>query len=180
MVHHGLVHQIGEAVLGFRAPAPEEDHGPLADDGQRAVFGRGVHQHPVAARPRVVRGQRGVDQVEAREVHEPRQRPAGRAHALVLLDDVAPGDRDDELAAAVRQREAGGERHLGVLDPEWRGLAHLPPNHLGEVLGAARDVLEAHERHPGHRVRHHQAQPARPHAKPLHTPPRSGPSRSGR
>ncbi len=56
----------------FELPRAEVNQVLVADDRQRRVVGRDVHDQPVSRGRRRARGQRGVDQVQGRQIDEPR------------------------------------------------------------------------------------------------------------
>ena len=106
--------------------------------------------------------QHGVDDVERREVDDAGLRARVFAHRLVFADDVFARHHDDELGAAVGRLEAGHVAELRVLDAERRGLAHLPPDQLVQIVRALRDLLEAQQRHLGDAVGNGQRHALRP------------------
>jgi hypothetical protein len=158
VIHRGLVHEVGKIADAAGAPVPEEDHVIVADHGQGGVVGGNVHEQPVAAE-RPARQHR-VDLVEARDVHQSGMHGGRVADAFVSLDHVPARHGHEELASASRERRGIFPRHLRVLDPERRGLAHLPANQLFEVLLLRWNFFEPDERNLGDRVGQDQGDPA--------------------
>ena len=154
VIHDGLMHEIGETPLSFR-PAAKKDEMPAPADRQRRVGRSDGNQEPVtlAGAARLNR----VDDVEGGEIDDAGMHAGHRAGRLVLLDDASPGERDNELTAAIAHLRAAGIRHLRLFDLKRRSLSDLPANQLVQVVGARGHLLELHERNLGDGIGHHES-----------------------
>ena len=127
---------------------------------ERHEVGRQVHEQPVV--PLIAAGEQQVHEVESRQIDDAGVRARRRQRGLVLRDDVAPRQRDDELPPAALERLSVGPGDLRILDAEGHALAHLPPEHRLEIAAARRRLFESHQRHLGGGIGHDERDVARP------------------
>ena len=163
VVHRGLVDEVGQVPFVLELPRAEVDQILVTDDRQRRVVRGDVHHQPIARGRLRSRGERRVDQVQRRQVDEPRGRAGVGARLHVALDDVAPAERDEILAPAAGDRRRRHPRDLRVLRLERRRLPHLPANQLVEIRRRG-NLLEAQERELRRRVGNDQRDAAGPRA----------------
>ena len=157
VIHRGLVHEVGQIADAAGAPVPgrrsRDRRGPPPGWRSPAAM-LTSSQSPVSARS----ASTALTWLKLAMSTRPACTPAASQtrsyswitsrRATVTRNSRPPPGSDDALPG-----------HLGVLDPERRGLAHLPANELFEILLLRRHLFEPDERDLGDRVGQDQRDP---------------------